>query len=297
MVVEIYHGHNGMSSAIDIKNPLLLKAISECADHYNPRPIVIEADEADIVDTYCNRKTLEAYAADQSKDIVLRRKAKQILNSLDMHDCFKQVIKRPRIDRTYLLGLNIQQCKKELREAILSGQYEYDLNCAVLALFAAVAHKLSNKPYATILNYVHNRHAIRQQIADETGLSIEEVKEALIAVGFGKRAKKANAVAVIMFASKTGKEIIDEFRKASTVIYKAHKEVGVSRSKKLSSLFFQFESEFMREFVYQTGQKCNLPIHDSVILLKPVNIQQNVAKMMLSFTDHMEYFDVTGGLI
>lgn len=288
LFLVMHKGNIGMASAVDIKNPLLIDAIREYALIYNPAPAV--AKTPNVMVTQVNRAALQHYLQDINNNVVNRRVAKQVLNSIDAYDRLQQDIKQPMIDRTYLLGLNLQTASKDVRAAALAGQYAYDANCAVFGLFASVAHELSSKPYPTLLRYVHDRTSIRQQIADETGLSIDQVKHALISVGFGKRARGANDLAVVM-TTEIGKLLVKEFRKASGIISKAFKQPEIKRAKQLAELFRTWESELMREFISQSNQSANLIIHDAVVFLKPVDIQHTMTKMQVSFTTHMEYFN------
>ena len=282
-----YPGHNGTASGIDIKNQLLLNAIKEHADKFNPPPRIVTS--TNFIETYVNRKSLTAYANDKQNDLRYRRNAKTIINSLDKDDLFKQEIKQPVINRSYLLGLNLQQVKGDVRAAALSGQWSYDINCAIFALFAAVAHELTNKPCTLLLDYITDRTSIRQDIADQTGLDVKAVKDALTSVGFGKRAKKANDLAVVM-TTKRGRDLVKEFRKASSIIYKNFK-TDLPRAKRLSDLFFTWEAELLNEFIFRCNQKPNLTVYDCVIFCDPISVKHILPTIQLSFTSHTEYFN------
>jgi hypothetical protein len=287
LMLRISKGFTGVSSAYDIKDLLLIAVLKEYSLQFMPAPVQVNSDK--FINTKCNRTSLQAYVNNVENDIKNRRKAKTILASLDKDDLFKQEIKQPIVNRTYLLGLNLQQVKKEVRVAALSGQYAYDINCAVFALFASVAHELSNKTFPLLLQYIKDRTPIRQQIADETGLDIEKVKEMLTAVGFGKRAKDANDLAVVM-TTQVGKDLVKEFRTASSIVYKNFKD-DKPRGKRLAELFAMWESELMKEFIAKSGQVANLTIHDCVVTINAINIRKVLPLMKLSFTTHMEYFD------
>jgi len=287
LMLRISKGFTGVSSAYDIKDLLLIAVLKEYSLQFTPAPVQVNSDV--FINTKCNRASLEAYVNNASNDIKNRRKAKTILASLDKDDYFKQEIKQPVVNRTYLLGLNLQQVSKEVRAAVLSGQYAYDINCAVFALFASVAHELSNTTFPTIMSYIKDRTSIRQQIADETGLNLMAVKRALIAVGFGKRAKDANDLAVVV-TTQVGKDLVKEFRTASSIVYRNFKD-DKPRGKRLAELFAMWESELMKEFIAKSGEEANLTIHDCVVTINAINIKQVLPLMGLSFTTHREYFD------
>jgi hypothetical protein len=289
VMLVIYPGHSKVATGVDIKDEYLLDAINEYSKKFNPQPTVVNSEQ--YINTLVNRKSLEAFVNAKDTNIVDRRVAKTILASLDKDDYFKQEIKQPVVNRTYLLGVNLQQVKKSVRAAALSGQWAYDVNCAVFALFASVAHELTNKSYPTIQAYIVDRAAIRSTISSQTGLTVDEVKQVLISVGFGKRAKNANNLAVVL-TTPIGNALVKEFRQASSVVYRYFKDEK-PRGKRLAELFFTWESELVREFIYRSRQEANLTIHDSIVMLKPVDTLHILDIMKLSFTTHTEYFNFT----
>jgi len=274
-------------SAINITNPFVIDAIREFENNLSPKPII--AKTSATMNTLVNRKSLQQYI-DTETNTRQKYQAKKILVSL-VNDYLIQDIRQPVINRIYLQGVSLQQVKKVIRNAALKDQFQYDMNCAVFALFASVAQELTGNQYSEILNYINNRKQIREQIANETGLSIDEIKSAFTSVGFGKRAKGINNLRIILFGSKIAENIVKEFRLVSNIIYKNFKNGTEKRGTQLSNLFFTWEAESMREFIFQSGQQENLIIHDAVVFLKPVNIKHILSKMKVSFTTHMDYFN------
>lgn len=290
LIKKYIPGFPGVASAIKITNIYVLNAINEYGKRFVATPVTVTSEH--FINTKCNRKALEVFIAVEEDQKALKQ-AKTILASLDKDDLFKQEIKQPVVNRVYLLGLNLQQVKKEVRAAALSGQWAYDVNCAVFALFASVAHELTDTPYYNLYYYVHNRTEIRKFIADETGLTVDQVKQALISVGFGARAKVSDNLAVVM-TTRIGKNIVDEFRKASSIIYKHFKHGELTRGKQLAELFFTWESEFINEFSRRDADALNLTIYDCAIFTRPLRltVKNNLSTMRLSYTSHKEYFDV-----
>jgi hypothetical protein len=303
LVFVVYGGHTKVPSGIQFKNPYLLDVFAEYRNLYNPPPIKVVSENTMI--TFVNRNSLLNFI-EQTDNVEYSAYAKKIYNSLDMYDMFTQELstKNDIEGRIYLSGINLQNCKKEITAAALSGQYIYDADCAVFGIFAAVADELTNTSMPYTLNYINNKGLVRDRISEDTGLSIDEVKQCLISAGFGKRAKSQSNLQVILYASEDGKNLIDEFRKCSTVIFKHYKQDGMgtdleknkteTRSKQLSKLFFRWETELMDEFIRCSNQQPNMRKHDAVVLLQEVNIKHIVKKMKVSFTSHLEYFNFSG---
>lgn len=289
LTCERLRGFTGCPTIVEFNNQYLVKVLEDYNKIFKPDPVIVTAP--DFVMTKVNRASLQAFAT-TTTNTKLSASAKKIIASLDKDDYLKQAIKMPIEDRTYLIGLNLQTAKKELRAAALSGQWQYDVNCAVYGLFASVAHEITQQPCPVLQDYIKNRASIRTSISNQTGLSIDQVKQVLTSVGFGSQSRGSNNLAVVL-TTLEGKAIVEEFRKASRIIYKhyAPKEKTQSRGQLLSSLFRQWESSLMSEFVNQSAQKCNLPVHDAVIMLRPFNYAQATSMMTLDFTTHHEYFE------
>lgn len=89
--------------------------------------------------------------------------------------------------RVYAEGVgNLQNCYRVLREAAMAGLYDIDIeNChySILAQMAA-AHGYQ---CTTINDYLDNRRPFRKSLAAEFGISIRQVKDALIALIYGAK--------------------------------------------------------------------------------------------------------------
>jgi hypothetical protein len=133
--------------------------------------------------------------------------------------------------RLYASGLNLQNCKREIRFAALGGHSDYDLKACHFAILAQLATRYGH-PSNRIFEYVENRREIRIQIARNTGLTVPEVKQALAAVAYGaklsKRARDAipSALgfdrAVRLYGDQTFRALVDDLRAAVQVVVKSH---------------------------------------------------------------------------
>jgi hypothetical protein len=89
--------------------------------------------------------------------------------------------------RVYVEGVaNLQNCYRVLREAAMAGQYDIDIeNChySILAQMAAAQGYQS-----TVINdYLANKEQMRSELAAEFGISVRQVKDALIALIYGAK--------------------------------------------------------------------------------------------------------------
>lgn len=88
--------------------------------------------------------------------------------------------------RLYGEGLNLQNVPRPVRQAALHGLYDYDIENCHYSILAQMAHKHGYECTA-INHYLANKKQVRQQLADAFGISIGQVKQALIALIYGAR--------------------------------------------------------------------------------------------------------------
>jgi len=124
--------------------------------------------------------------------------------------------------RIYGTGTHaIQQAPRLIRSAMMDGYYDYDFENAHYAILN------SHGEYAAIDHYVNNTKETRNKIAEETGLTYEQVKFGLIALLYGaKRGKHPTKSAI---AKQFGVDKVDAFFYNPTVasIREEMKEAGV----------------------------------------------------------------------
>ncbi|WP_018949504.1 hypothetical protein [Thioalkalivibrio sp. ALMg11] len=78
--------------------------------------------------------------------------------------------------RVFGVGLNIQNQKKELRSALLAGQFNYDFQNAFFSIAAQLGH------YPAFAEYAEAPQAVRESLARELGCTPKSVKQALLAL-------------------------------------------------------------------------------------------------------------------
>ena len=123
---------------------------------------------------------------------------------LDLHDKTAQIIRMAHTDvaglgnvlhrymespsgRLYALGgASLQNAPAVIRQAALSGRWDYDVENCHFAIAAQMAKKAGCQCVA-IEHYMANKKAVRKEIADTIGISIGQTKTCLLAVMYGAR--------------------------------------------------------------------------------------------------------------
>ncbi len=86
--------------------------------------------------------------------------------------------------RLYAEGLNLQSCKREIRQAALAGYWDIDISNCHFSIMAQMA-KQFGLPCPAIDDYVMRKGCWRNVIAQEVGITKKLVKKALNALGYG----------------------------------------------------------------------------------------------------------------
>ena len=89
--------------------------------------------------------------------------------------------------RLYALGgASLQNAPAVIRQAALSGQWDYDVENCHFAITAQMAERAGFQCVA-IEHYMENKKAVRAEIANAIGISIGQTKTCLLAVMYGAR--------------------------------------------------------------------------------------------------------------
>lgn len=86
--------------------------------------------------------------------------------------------------RLYAEGLNLQSCKREIRQAALAGYWDVDISTCHFAIMAQMARRFGMS-CPSIEDYVSRKNDVRGQIARDIGVSLRESKKMINAVGYG----------------------------------------------------------------------------------------------------------------
>jgi hypothetical protein len=134
--------------------------------------------------------------------------------------------------RLYALGgASLQNAPAVIRQAALSGRWDYDVENCHFAIAAQMAKKAGFQCVA-IEHYMAHKKAVRAEIADAIGITINQTKTCLLAVMYGARTTTwhENAIpqaigdkAAALFALPTFANIADDVKLARAAILKQHK--------------------------------------------------------------------------
>lgn len=125
-----------------------------------------------------------------------------------------QVYVQHKSGRLYLDGTSLQNVKKEIRRAAISG-YEYDIENAHYSIFYQLCQRFGIE-LPTIKKYIENKLEVRKSIAQEIGFSVSDVKTILISLIYGAGLNKPEIVD-------------DEERKKQRALFHLFGDEGVSK--------------------------------------------------------------------
>jgi len=88
--------------------------------------------------------------------------------------------------RLYPTGISLASAQTVVKDAALTGCWEYDVSNCHYAILAQMSAKFGHT-CAAIDDYIKNKVAIRAAIADQAGISVREAKTCLVALMYGAR--------------------------------------------------------------------------------------------------------------
>ena len=172
-----------------------------------------------------------------------------------LHDMTAQVIRQSKIDitghgfiaqryvmatsgRLYAKGINLASCHTLIKQAALSGLWEYDFSNCHFAIMQQMAWAYGYQCEA-IASYLDNKKQTRAAIAEQAGISVDQAKVCLLAIMYGAKASERmeNAIpdAIGLEAAKRLYQvdlfngIKNDVSKARTVILKNWKRTAAGR--------------------------------------------------------------------
>ncbi|QBY05143.1 hypothetical protein E2K93_12450 [Thalassotalea sp. HSM 43] len=110
---------------------------------------------------------------------------------------------RHQFGRLNLLGndFNLHTIKRELRKALLSGHYSYDLSTAHPRFLVAIAKSMGMRlPHWEQL--IQNKHGVRRHIANTAKITMNEAKSLVTSIIYGKGLNKGPAAKAVSFDSE-----------------------------------------------------------------------------------------------
>lgn len=131
-----------------------------------------------------------------------------------------------RTGRLYARGISLQTAPRLIRKAALHGLYDYDIENCHYSIFYQLAAQY-NFECEGIKYYLAHKNEVREAIAQDVGISIEQAKMCLLAVMFGARLSEWESNAIVqeigsrassLFTHKHFKAIADDIKKGRELI-------------------------------------------------------------------------------
>lgn len=205
------------------------------------------------------------------------------------------------------LGISLQNAPRIVRKAALHGMYDYDIENCHYAIFSHLA-KQYGAPCLAIDSYLAKKSETREGIARRVGITVDQVKTALLALMFGSplSPRKENAIPqaigrdkafqlykddeflAIANDIKAGRKIILANwpdRTSRTLKNSMGKTISVKETsaKKLAHILQGIEASALRAVLGVFGEVIVLPIHDGFVSSVPLNVE-HVEQIILEAT-------------
>jgi hypothetical protein len=201
--------------------------------------------------------------------------------------------------RLYCLGgANLQNAPRLVRKTALSGCWDYDIQNCHFSIAAQLARQ-AGLVCPVIENYMQNKAQVRNKIAQDAGISIDQTKKCLLACMYGARrslhpekhaipTEIGAAAARRLYASPHFSEIADEIENARAVILKAAKlnrqgglknafgktigTAGVKATRLMSHLILGVEAMALRACLDHEPESIVLLQHDGFTSTKRLDV-------------------------
>ena len=153
--------------------------------------------------------------------------------------------------RIYGQGYSLQRMPKEVRHAALGVCHKYDFKACAFAIMAGLATAIDPSiKVSAILDYVKNRHAIRERLANKLNLPESVVKTIFTALGFGAELKNNQKNAIRGALAQAARMQTDTTIRLDPAIYNS---LGEDEFKRLV-----FDTTF--GYIYEELQQINKTI-------------------------------------
>jgi len=198
--------------------------------------------------------------------------------------------------RLYAKGVSLQTTPRLIRQAALHGLYEYDFENCHYSIFNQLAARYGFEAPG-IAHYLTNKKAVREQLAQDIGISLEQVKMCLLAIMYGARANTWHENAIpneigrlaaqglyahplfqgIAQDIKEGRRLIlDNWpTRRTTLLNDMDKRISKKEKpeKKLAHLLQGIEAKALRAVIQAMPHDVLLLMHDGFVTSKRINIR------------------------
>ena len=197
--------------------------------------------------------------------------------------------------RLYAQGISLQNTSKLLRRVALNGLYDYDVENCHFSIFYQLADQC-NYECEAIKYYLTHKKEIRDTIAKDIGITIEEIKMCLLALMFGAKMNtwKDNSIpqaigqvkSSALFKHSTFKAIADELSQGKKLILKGStkrkatlinvmgKPISLKESsnQKLSHIIQGIEAQALKACLTLYPDDIVLLMHDGFVSKKALDV-------------------------
>ncbi len=189
--------------------------------------------------------------------------------------------------RLYAEGDSLQNAPRWVRRAAMAGQFDFDLSNAHFTILDQLAAARGYQCVA-IREYLKDKRSVREQLADDIGIDIPNVKECLIALIYGARTNNSAYGAIsdiigskqkteALFANPTFRAIAADSAAATNALIRSlpadgttvRNAMGLARERKslndrqiASHLLQGVEAAALRAVVRRYGDRITLCMHD-----------------------------------
>jgi hypothetical protein len=186
--------------------------------------------------------------------------------------------------RLYATGLSLQSCFRLVRRAAMAGQWDYDVSNAHYAILNQTAQKAGYDCHR-IRDYLTRKKAIRAALAATAGVTVEQIKQVLIALIYGASTRRIGSIPDILGTQKAAAAlyndplfmgIANDAKSAFNAILKAVpagkrlrnalgseiERAGRGEASLISHLLQGYEACALRAVVRMYGRQITLCVHD-----------------------------------
>ena len=182
--------------------------------------------------------------------------------------------------RWFADGFNLQNTPRLARKIALAGHYSYDIECCYQTIQAALCER-AGLELPALRNYVNNKSEIRNTLANDIGVPIDVVKEAILAksTAAGDRQQSMRALFEpqqldALLDHELWKPLASDLNTALRHLVDNNNETdGLRVSQAISRICIEQESMILEAMISAADQPV-LPVHDCLVTRVPNDVDK-----------------------
>ena len=182
--------------------------------------------------------------------------------------------------RWWANGFNLQNTPRLARKIALAGHYSYDIECCYQTIQAALCER-AGLELPALRNYVNNKSEIRNTLANDIGVPIDVVKEAILAksTAAGDRQQSMRALFEpqqldALLDHELWKPLASDLNTALRHLVGNNNETdGLRVSQAISRICIEQESKILEAMISAADQPV-LPVHDCLVTRVPNDVNK-----------------------